>query len=168
MGLGICAYSKIELVEELSVDEANIRGDTPDGLIYLYFLDEFKERADSLKAGFYKVNGTDYRFRAGSYGGYNDWRNILSEVMLGIAPDIVWTNSAKFKGQPFYELIDFADNEGIIGPRTSMKLSLDFETEREKMANRARQRFQFWILGTYDHFHKAFKLASDNGVLKFT
>ncbi len=166
MGLDIRAYNQIEFVCEGSA--LNVESPEAKGLVYLYAFpgEIFQARADGFKDGFYKVHGAQLIFRAGSYSGYNQWRNILSEIMLGTSANSVWETPKEFEGYPFYELINFADNEGIIGPKTSMKLSLDFEMHREKIAERAR--FQMWILETYDHFAEAFKLASDNGVVEFT
>ena len=62
-------------------------------------------------------------FRAGSYGGYNFWRDQLAQMALGMRAERVW--SSGWQG-PFVELIYFPDNEGVIGPVVAAKLAKDF------------------------------------------
>lgn len=58
-----------------------------------------------------------FEFSAGSYSGYNMWRDYLDEFAGNVA---------------FQELIDFADNEGVIGSELSKKLYEDFFTCHDK------------------------------------
>jgi len=70
---------------------------------------------------------------------------------------------------PFVELIDFADNEGIIGPRTSAKLAADLvdwksraEAHAAAFENEDEGRF---FLDCYAEWTRAFDLAKNGGVV---
>lgn len=95
-----------------------------------------------------------YDFYAGSYFGYNIWRDLLNQ----------------FKGDvAFQELIDFADNEGVIGSKLAKKLYDDFlisHKEAEKYAESLKKDNE-WFIEKYYDWEKAFMLASDNGAIKF-
>lgn len=94
-----------------------------------------------------------YHFRAGSYSGYNWWRDKLNEFAGNVA---------------FQELIDFADNEGVIGSELSKKLYDDFQKYHEKA-------FEFsktlddaeWWFDKYHEWEKAFEMAKDGGAVEF-
>jgi hypothetical protein len=90
-----------------------------------------------------------------------------------VEPQTVWDNPDAFQGKPFVELINFADNEGAIGPETSRKLAQDFDahsdhfrqlmsTELEQVTIEA-ERF----IELYNEFHRAFEVASDDGFVVF-
>lgn len=123
----------------------------------------FADRADGLKDGLYSFT-SDYSFRAGSYGGYNRWREWLSALALGVAPEKVWNDYETWVGSPFVELIDFSDCEGLIGPKTSEKLAQDFETF---LAVAERDRDDYYLT-TYRHFANAFGMASHDGLVQFS
>ena len=55
-----------------------------------------------------------FHFRAQSSTGFGLWRDALARLVLHIVAEQV--SLARAEG-PFVELIDFADNEGMIGPR---------------------------------------------------
>jgi len=62
------------------------------------------------------------RFRAGSYSGYGEWRNSLATVAGFRSARHAWENA---HSGPFFELLNFADNDGVIGPEVSAKLARD-------------------------------------------
>ena len=64
---------------------------------------------------------------------------------------------------PFYELLNFADNEGTIGPEAAADLARDFAEHRE----RVRPELDDYFARTYDHFEEAFKLAAGTGLVMF-
>lgn len=129
-----------------------------------YTLGGMKERLEGIESEW--VTG-QYRgiFRVGGYSWYGRWRNRLSLSVLGVAAQDVWRNPEKFAAQPFYELIDFADNEGCIGPTVSAKLSTDFAENRENALNGGDVTEADTLL--YDNFAKAFEEAAKNGFVKF-
>lgn len=162
MGLDICAYSKLELFEEWDqekyeyeqYDYERLTPITPSELRETE--NAFPGRSDGLTAGFYKFDKTTH-FRAGSYSGYNRWREWLAKTMLGVTPETVWENYSDWEGKPFAELINFFDSNGIIGPHTSKRLFDAFESHRDKAG--AEQ--------TYMDFHEAFRMAANGGCVMF-
>lgn len=110
-------------------------------------------------------------FRAGSYSGYNWWRKQLSQCALEMEPDEVWEGGAA-DGAPFVELIDFPDNEGVIGPETSAKLLADFEEHEARVLEVAKSRIKEqseleYFTEIYGEFKAAFGLAAANGFVMF-
>lgn len=134
----------------------------------------FVARADGLPEGCYRSEG-EFHFRAGSYSGHNAWRDQLALMALGVRPEEVWRNTEEggrqeeFIGKPFYELIDFSDCNGIIGPVTSAKLLADFKAHHKRAERWARQRSRDgeWFIQLYAQWAKAFYLASDGGFVSF-
>lgn len=123
----------------------------------------FAERANDLTDGIYRIEGQRQDFRAGSYGGYNQWRDTLSRVMLDVPAETVWEHRADYQEAPFYPLIDFSDCEGVIGPQTCALLAYDFARFADKAATVPddywRQKYALW--------QQAFTLAADHGFVKF-
>ena len=95
----------------------------------------------------------EYGFRAGSYCGYNWWRDKLAEFA---------------EDDAFEELIDFADNEGVIGSKVSKKLYDDFRNYHEEA-------FEFsktlndgeWWFNKYRDWETAFEMAKEDGAVRF-
>ncbi len=99
-----------------SQEEADRLYGVPDApkIVGVYNMDCFRDRADGVEEGYYEVAGRE-RVISLSYGGYNRWRSELAEL-IGTTDEVVFKSSDKTI--PFYELINFADNEGFIGPKT--------------------------------------------------
>jgi hypothetical protein len=171
MGLDITAYEKVELVESLASAKDRLGDKCWDelyaaGARYLYAWPDhsfapFKQH-DGLVDGFYMVSGEHFAFRAGSYTGYSNWRDRLAS-MVGIA------SLEEFCENPqpgrFAELLNFADNEGVIGPVTSLKLFIDFRqglSEAEEYATRQGDD-QEWFLMKYRAWMRVFEIASRQG-----
>jgi hypothetical protein len=107
-------------------------------------------------------------FPAGSYGGYNHWRNLLAEMAGYGSAEEAWDNQDK--SAPFMELIDFADNEGVIGPIVSAKLAKDFsefESKAEKFSASLDQYESKKFIHGYRVWKAAFEMASDGGAVEF-
>jgi len=172
MGLDITYYSKVERLRPITPNESidYDRLDREDW-IHLYNLPAFADRADDLGTPIAHGDTVSYgifrahdpkRFRAGSYGGYNRWREHLSRLALDAEPRTVWDNVDEHEGKPCFEIIHFADNEGTLGPRVCAKLAEDFEAIRPKAAEQDE-----WFLQVFDHFLEAFRAARDGGAVDF-
>lgn len=189
MGLDICVYSNLNFVatdEEFAgkEDEAYDKG-----YIHLYLNESSPDRSDGLKPGWYEVRERSC-FRAGSYSGYNNWRDLLAFCMHKKHAEEIWANPDNSK--PFVPLINFSDCEGFIGPETSKVLHRDFETHRKKAEKFASsmQDPAFlkklwrpdpfsggfrgpelgdheWFLKKYGEWQNAFAEASQNGLVRF-
>lgn len=116
----------------------------------------FPGRADGIEPDAVYSIESSFHFRAGSYSLYNQWRDILDENISD--------------GNSFRELINFADNEGVIGPIVSKKLYKDFEDNYEKALKVSEQLdddFGSYWIEKYKLWTEAFKSASDNGAVIF-
>lgn len=73
------------------------------------------------------------------------------------------------KDAPFFELIHFSDCEGVIGPKTSLKLYNDFKKHRQVFYAYVEERPIGQISDTYDNFTRAFGVASEmeKGIVMF-
>ncbi len=110
-----------------------------------------------LTAGCFEVTDKTetHRFRAGSYSGYNMWRDDLRRQF----------NPETDPAGPFYELIWFADNEGTIATEAARALLVDFRqlapayAPAMSWADYARRSYADWT--------RAFELAADGGLVDF-
>jgi hypothetical protein len=171
MGLDITAYEKIELVEPTTYDELKAKDwnhplyDTEDHVMIGVIHEDYRDRCP-LPEGFYKTGGKRHGFRAGSYGGYNEWRRHLAEL-IDTTPEAIW------KGGPamaFGELIHFSDAEGTLKSETCAKLAKDFafwHAEATKYADRLGGEDGRWFLDRYATWREAFELAAGGGAVRF-
>lgn len=150
MGLDVTALSKAKRVGEIDSDEDAIAAYNANGF----------KRMDGVSEGRYRGK-REFGFHAGSYGGYNNWREWLSKKFLSVNPQEVWNAPEKFTGRPFVELINFADNEGTFGPVTSAKLAKDFQQHSAEIEDRD----DHFFVRKYMEWQKAFELASDEGLV---
>lgn len=157
MGLDIEAFQGIKRAED--------QGDDADDDAWLLHRPEgLPDRTDGIALGRYECVGESLRFRAGSYSGYNLWREWLAKTFLDATPAQVWDGADdRFKGKPFVELINFTDCDGFIGPKTSAKLAKDFAEHAPPKMPRLDQ----FYVENYALWRKAFEIAAGNGVVIF-
>jgi hypothetical protein len=124
---------------------------------------EWPGRTEGVEPGVYSA-ADSFGFRAGSYGGYNSWRDWLARISGWGSAKACW-NSRK-TGDPFYELINFSDCEGIIGPRVAAKLAKDFADHAIK-AKALSAEDDTYYFEKYGDWQKAFEMAADNGAVSF-
>lgn len=110
-----------------------------------------------IEGGCYEITDQTERhgFRAGSYGGYNQWRADLQQQF----------NPERDPEGPFYELIWFADNEGTIGPEAARDLLADFE--QHAAAYRSPESWGQYGHEKYADWTRAFRLAAADGLVAF-
>lgn len=164
MGLDIVAYNK--LVKQDVVFNAHgqaflAKNSAPLEEPYFdcHINPDFPGREDTLEDKAVYFYGSQTHFRAGSYSYYNAWRAWLAQV-AGYGSE-----AAAFKATqgPFWELINFSDCEGVIGPKHCVKLLADFERFHALIKP---------IPGTdwhraYGNWLKAFRHAADGGAIEF-
>lgn len=175
MGLDITAGSRIVFVE--AFDDYEIFEDKyytyePGKLcqyVALFPEPAFPGREEPLdfqgkRFACFRVDGTQMGFRAGSYSGYNQWREQLCIAVNHITPRGVWENrdSSEVQSMPFYPLIDFSDCEGVIGSIAAQRLAGDFA----KYQVRA-ERIGGYFLEKYNEWRRACDLAADAGFIEF-
>jgi hypothetical protein len=157
MGLDITAYRNLKVVENPLLDEdgypENWETEWKPGASMEWSEECFKGRGEGIDANAVYTYEEDYEFGAGSYSGYNSWRDILESFS---------------NGKDFYELINFADNEGVIGYVIAKKLYNDFlqNEERAKEFAKTISDGEWWIR-KYEDWKTAFEYASDNGAVNF-
>lgn len=155
MGLDITAYRRLKPEPEAEFDEEGYL--ISDDLVQFGKSQEWSEsvwpgRAAPIELGAYSFEDS-FGFRAGSYGGYGEWRRALADAR----PDEA----------AFDELINFADNEGTIGTVASAKLHGDFVRHRQEVMDRIPPDDRSWFQELYDYWMKAFEIASDGGAVEF-
>lgn len=177
MGLDIIIYKNLKKVDNVdrNVDRDVDRYWTP-GPAMDWSEKHFPGRGEGVDSNSY-YNYDDYdSFRAGSYSGYGWWRaklELLSKIIK--SAQIVKSKDVKEstkhimgKDDPFIELTNFADNQGVIGPVISKKLYNDF-CIYEKEAIEFSKTFEdgdYW-LEKYTEWKNAFRMASENGAVEF-
>ncbi|WP_339259542.1 hypothetical protein MKZ12_07140 [Paenibacillus sp. FSL R5-0713] len=157
MGLDITAYKRLTKVENPQLDED---GDVFDWNTQ-WRTDGSMRWSEQHWPG--RAEGVDFEtvytfedstgFRAGSYSGYNWWRQKLSEFA---------------EGDAFRELIEFSDCEGVIGSVVSKKLAADFaefENEAKEYAGKI-ETGEYWFK-MYGIWKEAFEMAADGGAVNF-
>jgi hypothetical protein len=165
MGLDITYYrnAKIPTAEQLAalnfVPEDD-RFDKADelGMRHPYINPDFPGRDEGLPQAYWLVADCAGGFAAGSYSGYGRWRESLARL------------SGWHRGSsgPFSEMINFADNEGVIGPVVSAKLAKDFAEWQDRAQDFAgRVGDDGWFMRKYAEWRKAFEAAADGGYVDF-
>jgi hypothetical protein len=170
MGLDITWYRGLSKAAENEGRDAS--GYPLDGFASFYRNPDFPGRADDISdEAVYRYEEVD-GFRAGSYGGYNDWREELAKL-AGYLPvshsrfgsvemrhdAAVW----RAEGGPFFELIHFSDCEGVIGAAVSAKLAADFAEHQPKADAHPDDYFR----ERYAKWRRAFEKAADRGCVNF-
>jgi len=182
MGLDISYYSNLKMSGPCTGDDSDYDCD-----VRVCNEECFEYQLGSLKRDYLyesTSNSQHGSFGAGSYSGYNQWRNELA-IMAGYnGAEEVWQDESfdsfkRFnlrkdkldyiigdpveKVKPFYELINFSDAEGYIGSEVSKKLYQDFVDFDEKAKNHT----EGWFYRKYCEWKEAFRIASNNGAVGF-
>lgn len=176
MGLGVSAFSKLRKLDALfDADGEPVDPTTRERIcnaVSVYVNCDFPGRADELEdRGVYAFEGST-RFHAGSYGGYNAWREQLAKLAGYPKQDVdpahryrehsaaAWLGLAE--GLPFVELVNFSDCEGVIGAGVAAKLARDFADFDERAAG-----VGDYFYEKYREWRQAFELAADGGCVRF-
>jgi hypothetical protein len=187
MGLDVSYYSKLKKCQRKEDDENDDEYD--DYAVNTKYNGDFQYQLGSLK-GVYNLTESSVsgHISCGAYSSYNSWRNELA-IMSGYgSAQNVWSDTdfnpclpyinlryRKLKKinkenaigeqisiKPFYELINFSDCEGVIGPEISKKLYKDF-VDFEQMAKNCDDYFY----RKYNEWKEAFRIASEGGAICF-
>ncbi len=152
MGLDITAYKKLRLAPEGTPED--------DERNFAFWVNpNFPGRDEGLVPGsVYDGSEDEFYFPAGSYGGYNWWRNELARLAGFASANAAWGE----KSGPFWELISFSDCEGVIGPVVAKKLLADFVAFEGQIASLGEV-----FVEKYNAWKKAFELAADGGAVRF-
>ena len=169
-GLDITAYEDLTVVQSPRLDKDGIS--TEQNQVKLAPSD-FAERFAGLTAGAVYWYQSSFDFRAGSYSGYNYWRNELAKLAgyeqtshksvngkTELRYDAtVW----KIKRGPFWEFIDFSDAEGVIGPVVCKRVYRDFLQYQAAASKHPDEYFRT----SYGDWKKAFSMCASGGAIVF-
>ncbi|WP_335956158.1 hypothetical protein [Acinetobacter guillouiae] len=175
MGLDITAYKKLKAFNGQYNDGTDEVLNVETGLL-VGWDDYFKpcinrnyvERATDVNEDQFYTFEDSIGFRAGSYGGYNNWREQLAKLagypcLDGEGDRHLYSNGAwKAHNGAFWELINFSDCEGVIGTEVSKKLLKDF-IDFEESAKQVGGYFH----ELYNEWKTAFEYAGENGAVDF-
>lgn len=159
MGLDITCYR--QLTKAIGNEAFNDTGELKygDGWEQLFHNWHFPGRADDIQDGCAYRSMDSGEFRAGSYGGYNLWREQLAKLAGYEKAARVWDGATG----PFCELIHFSDCEGTIGTAVSAKLAKDFAEFQAAADAHADEKFR----RLYAEWRRAFEVAADGGAVQF-
>lgn len=167
MGLDISAYRGLKVIGE--------RDDENDDTINLMEnADCFVARAEGVDITKGYSAEDSVSFRAGSYSGYNAWREELAKLAgYPVLLDMEYrqhpthsTGAWASGAGPFWELINFSDCEGTIGPVVAAKLATDFARWDARAALHKTDDQGYWYQ-KYQAWRAAFEMASDRGAVVF-
>lgn len=169
-GLDITAYENLTIVRSPRVaKDGEPTGQNQVKLAPVHFAERFA----GLTAGAVYRYQSSFEFRAGSYSGYNHWRNELAKLAgYGQTPykavngkvelrydATVWSA----KRGPFWELIDFSDAEGVIGPVVCKRVYRDFLQYQAAASKHSDEYFRT----SYGDWKKAFSMCANGGAIVF-
>ena len=169
-GLDITAFEKLTLVLSPRLGED---GEPLENNQVKLAPVELPERFAGLEPGKVYQFRSFFEFRAGSYSGYNAWRNELAKL-AGYEQTSVKSSDGKMelrydatvwngKKGPFWELIDFSDAEGVIGPVVCKRVHKDFLQFQAIAAKHPDQAFRT----SYEDWTKAFAMCANDGAIVF-
>lgn len=174
MGVSITGYRRLKKEDVIAGEDYPIDPVTRisrHDLWRAYVNPDFPGRADDLEHRAYYSYAEVVEGLQRSYGGYSIWRNELAQL-AGWPEAPEEGNSAKrshaasawaAQSGPFWELINFADNEGAIGAAVCAKLAKDF-AEFQSNADLAHPFFR----ECYDGMRRACEAAADGGAIDFS
>ncbi len=176
MGLDITAYRQLTKLDVLFNEDGEPIDPSTNEPMENYFKPysnpDFPGRADGLD-GTYSYEYAEHVFSRG-YGSYGRWRETLAKlagyplherVKFGAveASHAAAAWNGKIIEGPFYELVNFADNEGTIGPIVAAKLLRDFVEFDE----RAKAITEPLFYDGYCDMRRGLEIAADSGALDF-
>lgn len=161
MGLDIFAIGKAKKIsDDVNIDFKDLDAE---GEVVRVMVNNSFSSHDHITDGIYSYEGDSLEFRAGSYGTYGGFRSDLCVLANKFSPNVIWNNPGVYEGAAFYELINFSDCEGVIGPTSASKLLSDFKRHREEFMVEQ----DLWEGEKYDNWIKALEIASNDGMLIF-
>lgn len=162
MGLNVTGFHEVErtgaTIDDFVAGQVNHHD-------HVYLVQEagYSDRSDGIADGIYRIGGKRFDISVGSYACHDTFRAGLA-ALVGRSQEQVWNDTTgQARKLPFYELIDFSDCTGFLGPRTSRKLVLDFSDMRGEAVKYARKTSNLEWLNNYGLYHRACLLAAACG-----
>jgi hypothetical protein len=158
VGLDITWYRDIKPAPDAEVDE----GGYPvlwEQFVRVPARQDFQERGADIAPGVYSAADKG-GFRAGSYGGYGEFRRELASL-AGYSPEDIWAGKVGMD-KPFAEMVNFTDCDGFIGTEVSKKLADDFAEHQAKA-----DAIGDYFAEKYTAWRNAFEQARHGGFVDF-
>lgn len=160
--MGVSVYANYTLEVVTPSEEEMDNGDAWDYAVY-----HDAERAPEFAPSYlglthdtwYKTQsrGRHAEIMSSSYIGYGLFRRSLAG-MFGVDPEDYWRND--YRDQPFNEIINFFDNEGMIGPDACKELAEDFEEHHGRYLAYLEEYLQGYPQDRYRANYEALKHAT--------
>jgi hypothetical protein len=168
MGLDITAYGKLTPAPDAEMED----GQPVDWECYVQIREslDFPGRIEPLTDGVVYSFADSFGFRAGSYSGYNAWREWLAKLAGYPAADgsghghVHSAGAWAVQDGPFHKLINFTDCDGTLGPAVSAKLAAEFAEWDDRAKAAANEP---WLYQSYQNWRRAFEMAADGGAVDF-
>lgn len=156
MGLDIHAWSQAERLEhhDDDCDDFNV-------CVAYVISPEFHTSLAGLDDGaMYRGSGEEAHFSA-SYSGYNRLRDAISLAGIGVRAQHVWGDAERYSEHPLFPLVNFADNEGTIGPLAAARIheGLTATGVRDLVGTDS------WALRQFDNLVEVFRVGSTGMVV---
>ena len=169
MGLDVTAYERAERISGHEPTDDDHDHGIIEAFAYAVFdraLDgmgdtvlDTRTGVDCLSAGYWRTGGDEATAQT-SYAGYGLYRDRLARAVIGME----YRKLLNFIGQhgdaPYFDLLNFADNEGVIGPVAARRLADDFASTPVKFD-------EAWMNKFHDDLRDCFDLAADTGLALF-
>lgn len=156
MGLDVRTYGNLKLAETKEAD-----------FIAYVINEDWKHKIKNLQ--YRKAYTGDVVFRGVSYS-YSEHNRFREKLVKLVGREDLLDNEGRIKWDelpsdiPFYDLINFADNEGCLDWEVSNTIYSDFEKYNEK----ARLEMNEYDYSKYETWLETFKSAKNNGVVVFS
>lgn len=181
MGVDIVALTNIRKVDAL-FDECGdpvnpVTREPYDNAWRLYHAPSYSDRADGIEDGKVYEYDASVHHASLSYGAYNIWRDHIARLagwpkgsyeQYGRNWDSYAASAWDATEGPLWELINFSDCEGVIGPKTSAKIAADLRalTVTEESFEGAVWAPHF--VKFYNEMVKIFEAAAGNGCVRYS
>jgi hypothetical protein len=198
MGLHAIAYEHATLVEDhpdyYDMSEREVDECYGSDHAQTFCLDIFHRSFRGLKLGrklpfdkddefigghFYRLHGREL-----DIDGLGDFRNRLTVAMYEIPfasgrdpqtgdrisdPTCYLQNLGDYEDEPFYEFLNFSDQEGYIGPEAAADLAVDFATHASVIEPQLKAVSPVWapLDETYRRWQAMFELAAGEGAVQY-
>ena len=155
MGLDVRVYSNLKLEKEKNAD------------FKAYVLEkDWEYKIKNLKKNKYYSGDVVFRGISYSYSSHNRFReklvNLINRTdLLNLEGKIIWDNMPN--NIPFYDLINFADNEGCLDWEVSETIYSDFK----KFNRKAKKEMNEYDYSSYQEWLETFKISKNKGVVVF-
>lgn len=159
MSLDATAYEYVNLVEAISPGNERFDELLEGDLVYACpFIRAFEDHPNGLPEGVYETSGRSVGVST-TYSSYSMLRNAVSRAAAGKSASAVIL-SDEWRDVPFGWWINFADDEGILGPRTCRILADQAAEHELRLPTRSdRDRWGHWC--------EMFRVAADTGMISY-